>query len=59
MQKASELTICTLDFLARHFSKAWSIPRSTASSGMSEFFQLSMSAQSSGERRKRLVARAR
>jgi hypothetical protein len=32
-QKASELTICVRDLRPRHFSKAASIPRSTAVSG--------------------------
>ena len=51
-QKARELTICVLDLRLRHFSKAASMPRSTASSGTPAFFQVSISAQSSGESRK-------
>ena len=58
-QKASELTIWVLTLRPRHFSNAASMPRSTASSGTPAFFQLSTSAQSSGESRNRLVPRAR
>ena len=43
----------------RHFSKAESIPRSTASSGMSEFFQISIRAQSTGDSRNNPDPRAR
>ena len=47
--------LTALIFLACHFSKAESMPRRTASSGISEFFQVSISAQSSGESRNRPV----
>ena len=58
-QKASEFTIWVLDFRLRHFSKAASMPRSTASSGTPAFFHASTSAQSSGDIRNRAVPRAR
>ena len=58
-QKASEFTIWVLTLRLRHFSKAASMPRRTASSGTPDSFQVSISAQSSGESRKRLVPRAR
>ena len=47
------------DFRARHFSNAASIPRSAAFSGTPPFFQLSTSAQSSGDSRNNPVPRAR
>jgi hypothetical protein len=43
----------------RHFWKAASMPRSTASKGTPAFFQVSISAQSSGESRNSPVPRAR
>jgi hypothetical protein len=52
-------TICVFTLRPRHFSKAASMPRITASSGTPAFFQFSMSAQSSVESRNRLVPRAR
>ena len=58
-QNASEFTIWVRTLRARHFSNAASIPRSTASSGTPELFQLSISAQSRGDSRNRLVPRAR
>jgi hypothetical protein len=58
-QYAMEFTICTRDLFARHFSNAKSTPRNTASSGTPEFFQVSISAQSRGDRRNKLVPRAR
>ena len=58
-QNASEFTICVFTLRARHFSKAASMPRITASSGTPAFFHVSISAQSSGESRNRLVPRAR
>jgi hypothetical protein len=58
-QNASEFTICVLTRRPRQFSNAASMPRSTASSGTSAFFQDSSSAQSSGESRNRPVPRAR
>ena len=58
-QNASEFTICVFFLRPRHFSNAMSMPRSTASSGTPAFFQLSTSAQSSGDNRNRLVPRTR
>ena len=58
-QNASEFTIWVLTLRARHFSNAASMPRSTASSGTPALFQLSTSAQSSGDIRNSAVPRAR
>jgi len=57
-QYATEFTFWPRFFLVRHFSKAASMPRSAASRGTPAFFQVSTSAQSSGDIRNRLVPRA-